>query len=86
MSVPPLVPPTVAAKALGDDADIYARIERLVGQEDALLRIPAEQRSQDDRDGLLAIGHELDRIFEKLRERAELKLRREAQASASSSG
>jgi hypothetical protein len=79
MSVPPLVPPPAAKKALGADADIYARIEGLLGQEDALLRIPANQRTQDDQDRLRVIGQELDRIFERLRERVELKRRREAE-------
>ena len=81
MSVPPLIPPPVAKKALGTDADIFARIESLVGQEEAILRIPAKQRTQEEHDRLGAIGQELDRIFEKLRERAEIKRRREAGGS-----
>ena len=50
---------------------LFARIEGLVGQEDALLRIPARERGEEDRHRLRSIGTELDRVLEKLRERAE---------------
>jgi hypothetical protein len=50
---------------------LVARIEGLVGEEHALLRIPAGERSQAQHDRLHAIGTELDRVFDKLRERAE---------------
>ena len=53
------------------DIALFARIEGLVGEEAALLAIPAEDRAQHHHDRLKAIGDELDRIFEKLRERAE---------------
>ena len=56
---------------------LFARIEGLVGQEDALLRIPALERSEEDRRRLRSIGAELDRVFGKLRERAERLARRE---------
>jgi hypothetical protein len=62
---------------------LFARIEGLVGQEDALLRIPARERSEDDRRRLRSIGGELDRVFEKLRERAERLARREAAGETS---
>ena len=57
---------------------LFARIEGLVGQEDALLRIPARERTEEHRDRLRSIGAELDRVFEKLRERAERLAQREA--------
>jgi hypothetical protein len=54
-----------------EEARLFARIEGLVGEEDALLTIPAKQRSAAQRSRLAEIGHELDRIFEKLRDRAD---------------
>jgi hypothetical protein len=54
-----------------EGAGLFARVEDLVGQEDALLRIPAKQRTDHQHARLAEIGRELDRIFEKLRERAE---------------
>jgi hypothetical protein len=53
------------------DMKLFARIEGLIGEEIALLKIPAKERSADQRDRLHAIGDELDRIFASLRERAE---------------
>jgi hypothetical protein len=53
------------------EAGLFARIEGLVGQEAALLSIPAEERSDHQRSRLRSIGEELDRAFDKLRERAE---------------
>ena len=53
------------------DIALFARIEGLVGEESALLAIPAEDRAQHHHERLKAIGDELDRIFEHLRERAE---------------
>jgi hypothetical protein len=55
---------------------LFARIEGLVGQEDALLRIPARERTEEQHDRLRSIGAELDRAFEKLRERAERRAHR----------
>jgi hypothetical protein len=52
------------------DASLFARIEGLVGEEDALLIIPARERTGEQRDRLRVIGDELDRIWEKLRDRA----------------
>jgi hypothetical protein len=52
-------------------ASLFARIEGLLGEEDALLLIPARERTEDQHDRLRAIGDELDRIWERLRERAE---------------
>jgi hypothetical protein len=51
--------------------DLFARIEGLVGEEHALLRIPAERRTDHEHARLREIGAELDRIWERLRERAE---------------
>jgi hypothetical protein len=49
---------------------LFARIEGLVGEEEALLKIPAEQRNQQQHDRLRSIGAELDRVFGHLRDRA----------------
>ncbi|MEA2357018.1 MAG: hypothetical protein QOI62_278 [Solirubrobacteraceae bacterium] len=51
--------------------DLFARIEGLCGEEAALLAIPAHRRDGAQHDRLHAIAAELDRAFEKLRERAE---------------
>jgi hypothetical protein len=53
------------------DLELFARVEGLVGEEAALLAIPAEDRRQHHHDRLKAIGDELDRVFAKLHERAE---------------
>jgi hypothetical protein len=50
---------------------LFARIEGLVGEEAALLRIPHHQRDREQRERLHAIADELDRIWDKLRSRAE---------------
>jgi hypothetical protein len=54
-----------------DELKLFARIEHLVGEEAALLAVPAEQRRQEQRERLRAIAEELDRIWERLRDRAE---------------
>jgi hypothetical protein len=53
------------------DVSLLSRIEGLVGEEDALLLIPAKDRSAHQHDRLRSIGDELDRIWETLRRRAE---------------
>jgi hypothetical protein len=53
------------------ELSLFARIEGLVGEEHALLEIPARERTEPQHDRLRSVGDELDRIFEKLRERAE---------------
>ncbi|MGZ4250666.1 MAG: hypothetical protein ACXVUE_20480 [Solirubrobacteraceae bacterium] len=53
-----------------DELELFARIEGLVGEEAALLAVPLERRRQEQQDRLRAIGEELDRIWEKLSERA----------------
>jgi hypothetical protein len=50
--------------------ELFARIEDLVGEEHALLLMPAAERSEGQRDRLRSIGRELDRIFDKLKDRA----------------
>jgi hypothetical protein len=64
------------------EKELYARIEGLIGQEIALLDIPAEQRTHAEHDRLHAIGAELDRIHERLRERAESLRRRAVEESS----
>jgi hypothetical protein len=49
---------------------LFARLEGLVGEEAALMSVPLEQRRQEQRERLRAIGEELDRVWEKLSERA----------------
>jgi hypothetical protein len=63
--------------AVGDPAapapelDLFARIEGLTGEEHALLQVPGDQRTTAQHDRLHAIARELDRAWDKLRERAE---------------
>ena len=49
----------------------YEHIEGLCGEETALLDVPAEERKQEQHERLHAISNELDRIWEKLRDRAD---------------
>ncbi|MEA2384276.1 MAG: hypothetical protein QOH72_4247 [Solirubrobacteraceae bacterium] len=53
------------------DVATFARIEGLVGEEHALLTIPAPERTREQHERLHHISSELDRIFEHLRERGE---------------
>jgi hypothetical protein len=48
---------------------LFARVEALCGEEDALLKIPAKERSREHESRLHEIGAELDRAWERLRER-----------------
>jgi hypothetical protein len=50
---------------------LFARIEGLAGEEEALLRIPARERTAEQHHRLRSIGAELDRVWERLRGRAE---------------
>jgi hypothetical protein len=50
---------------------LWARIEDLVGEEHRLMSIAGRDRAQHEHDRLREIGHELDRIFETLKQRAE---------------
>ena len=54
-----------------ESLELYARIEGLVGEEAVLLATPPEQRKDHERERLRAIATELDRIWERLHERAE---------------
>jgi hypothetical protein len=58
------------APELPEPMRIFSRIEDLIGQERALLHVPDRERTREQRDRLRAIGVELDRVFERLRERA----------------
>jgi hypothetical protein len=48
---------------------LFARVEALCGEEDALLKIPAKERGREHESRLREIGAELDRAWERLRER-----------------
>jgi hypothetical protein len=50
---------------------LFARVEDLCGEEEALLKIPAKERSRERESRLREIGAELDRVWERLRERVE---------------
>ncbi len=54
-----------------DDVTYLSRIEDLIGEEQALLAIPAHQREPHHHERLQTIAADLDRIFEKLHERAQ---------------
>jgi hypothetical protein len=54
---------------LPDDIRLYSQLEGLVGEEDALLLIPAHERSREQHHRLRAITEELDRMFERLHHR-----------------
>ncbi|HXS43165.1 MAG TPA: hypothetical protein VN751_00960 [Solirubrobacteraceae bacterium] len=54
-----------------DGLAAYEHIEHLCGEEEALLKIPAEEREAHHHRRLEALGHELDRVFARLRRRAE---------------
>jgi hypothetical protein len=56
---------------LPEELELFARIEGLVGEEAVLLATPPEQRKDHERERLRAIAEQLDRIWERLRERAE---------------
>lgn len=51
------------------DLELYARVEDLAGQEQALLEIPHGQRTEEQHRLLGAIGAELDRVTARLHER-----------------
>ena len=58
------------APELPEAMRVFSRSEDLNGQERALLQVPDRERTREQRDRLQAIGAELDRVFERLRERA----------------
>jgi hypothetical protein len=49
---------------------LFARVEGLVGEERALLEIPARKRSEQQKDRLRDVTSELDHIWAALRDRA----------------
>jgi hypothetical protein len=53
-----------------EELALFARLERLVGEEAALLAIPARERTREQHDRLRGIAEELDKMFETLRSRA----------------
>ena len=57
------------------DLEAYAHIEGLVGEENELLEEAEEDRKEEHRERLHAIGRELDRAWETLRQRAERRTR-----------
>jgi hypothetical protein len=59
--------------AIPDDLRLFARLENLIGQERALLAIPHDTRSAGEHRLLGEITAELDRLAEKLHERAQWK-------------
>jgi hypothetical protein len=50
---------------------MFARIEGLVGEEEALLKIPARERTSEQEGRVQELGERLDRLFDRLRQRAE---------------
>jgi phenylalanyl-tRNA synthetase beta subunit len=65
--------PEDVATPLQEGVDLFAQIEGLVGEECALLAIPLHKRSKSETTRLREIAETLDRIFDKLRERAEVR-------------
>jgi hypothetical protein len=67
------VPPTTVKdlSPIPPELELFARIEGLIGEEAALLAVARESRDREQHDRLRAVSAELDRIWERLRERAE---------------
>jgi hypothetical protein len=70
--------------SLPDELRLFARLEGLVGQEHALLSIPAHERTSEQHDLLRAITAELDRLWAYLQERAERLARRDQPSESQS--
>jgi hypothetical protein len=66
----PYEEPLQGAPELPESMRVVSRIEGLTRQEDALLRIPARERTSAQRNRLRAIGAELDRVLAHLQARA----------------
>jgi hypothetical protein len=62
--------PLQRAPELPESMQVFSRIEGLTRQEDALLRIPAHERTSEQRNRLRAIGAELDKVLAHLQARA----------------
>ena len=67
------IPPTKVKdlSAIPPELELFARIEGLAGEEAALLAVARENRDREQHERLRAVSAELDRIWERLRERAE---------------
>jgi hypothetical protein len=52
------------------ELSLYARVEGLIGEEDALLELPADERTPAQRERLRGLQEELDGLWAQLRERA----------------
>ena len=68
------------------EASLFARIEELIGEEHALLLIPAAERRRREHERLREIEDQLDRIWEKLRERSGRRGRRGQDAAGTTGG
>jgi hypothetical protein len=55
---------------ISDELGTFSRVEGLLGEEQALLAIPAEQRTPEHHERLRVVTEELDRTWEHLRRRA----------------
>ncbi len=64
------LPPYRTASDDSPELGIYARVEGLIGEEDALLKLPAHERTPAQRERLRALASELDGIWTQLHERA----------------
>jgi hypothetical protein len=71
MSQPFLGRESATAKPDGSELTTLARVEGLIGEERALLDIPAHQRTAEQHTRLREIAEELDRLWATLRERAD---------------
>jgi hypothetical protein len=65
----PYEQPLQRTPELPESMRVASRIEGLIRQEDALLRIPALERTREQRERLRAIGAELDRVLAHLHAR-----------------
>jgi hypothetical protein len=52
------------------ELSLYARVEGLIGEEDALLKLPADETTPAQRERLRGLQEELDGLWAQLRERA----------------
>jgi hypothetical protein len=77
MSVHPIPDPDIARAlaerepAIPEGVKAYTRVEGLLGEEARLLATAKEERRQEHEERLREVTAELDRIWERLRERAE---------------
>jgi hypothetical protein len=62
------------------ELEAYAHVEGLCGEEAALLEVPEHEREPHQHERLKAISAELDRVWERMRERADRLGRHDADA------